>query len=84
MSQTDLATRSKPSGGQVRLTGFLPPIATPMLDGKLDLASLARQLDYLADHVSGYLVGGSVGEVASLTVEEREALVRACAAHVQG
>ena len=84
MSRTDLATRSKPSGGGVRLTGFLPPIATPMLDGKLDLASLARQLDYLADHVSGYLVGGSVGEVASLTVEEREALVRACAAHVQG
>ncbi len=64
-------------GGRTRVTGFLPPIATPMLDGKLDLDSLNRQLDYLADHVAGYLVGGSVGEVASLTLDERERLMRA-------
>jgi dihydrodipicolinate synthase/N-acetylneuraminate lyase len=55
-----------------------------MLDGKLDLPSLVRQLDYLADHVAGYLVGGSVGEVASLTLDERETLIRTCADHVQG
>ena len=42
-----------------------------MRDGALDLASLARLIDYLAEHVSGYLVGGSVGEVPSLTLEER-------------
>jgi 4-hydroxy-tetrahydrodipicolinate synthase len=62
-----------------KLTGFLPPIATPFRDGSLDLKSLARQLDYLADHVSGYLVGGSVGEVASLDLEERATLMREAA-----
>ena len=66
------------------MSGFLPPIVTPMQAGKLDNASLVRQLDYLADHVAGYLIGGSLGEVASLTIEEREALMRTCAEHVQG
>jgi 4-hydroxy-tetrahydrodipicolinate synthase len=61
------------------LTGFIPPIATPFRDGALDLASLDRLIDHLAEHVSGYLVGGSVGEVASLTLEERAALMRAAA-----
>jgi 4-hydroxy-tetrahydrodipicolinate synthase len=63
-----------------RLTGFIPPIATPFQDGALDLTSLDRLIDDLAEHVSGYLVGGSVGEVASLTLEERAALMRAAAA----
>jgi 4-hydroxy-tetrahydrodipicolinate synthase len=62
-----------------RLTGLVPPIATPMRDGSLDLPSFARQIDYLADHVSGYLVGGSVGEVSSLTLEERLSLMREAA-----
>ena len=59
-----------------RLTGFVPPIATPLRDGALDLDSLGRLMDHLAEHVSGYLVGGSVGEVASLTRDERVALMR--------
>jgi 4-hydroxy-tetrahydrodipicolinate synthase len=58
-----------------RLTGFLPPVATPFRDGRLDRDSLGRLLEHLAPHVAGYLVGGSVGEVASLTVEERIALM---------
>jgi 4-hydroxy-tetrahydrodipicolinate synthase len=62
-----------------RLTGFVPPIATPFRDGALDLDSLARLMDQLAEHVSGYLVGGSVGEVPSLTLDERAALMRAAA-----
>ena len=62
-----------------RLTGFVPPIATPFRDGALDLESLGRLMEYLAEHVSGYLVGGSVGEVPSLTLEERTALMRAAA-----
>ncbi len=64
-----------------RITGFLPPIATPMQDGKLDIPSLHSQLDYISDHVAGYLVGGSIGEVASLTLEERQHVMRACADH---
>lgn len=59
-----------------KITGFVPPIATPFLDGELDVASLERQMEYLAEHVDGYLVGGSVGEVVSLTLEERERLIR--------
>jgi 4-hydroxy-tetrahydrodipicolinate synthase len=59
-----------------RVTGFLPPIATPFLDGALDLASLQRLMDYLVEHVDGYLIGGSVGEVSSLTLDERETLIR--------
>ena len=59
-----------------RLTGFVPPIATPLRDGALDLESLGRLIDSLAEHVSGYLVGGSGGEVASLTRDERVALMR--------
>jgi len=72
------------NAARVRVTGFLPPIVTPMRDGRIDVASLGRQLDYLHDHVAGYLVGGSVGEVASLTIAEREELMRACAAHAGG
>lgn len=60
-----------------RLTGLVPPIATPFRNGALDLPSLDRLIDHLAEHVSGYLVGGSVGEVASLTLEERATLMRA-------
>jgi 4-hydroxy-tetrahydrodipicolinate synthase len=63
-----------------RLTGLIPPISTPFRDGILDLPSLDRLLDHLAEHVSGVLVGGSVGEVASLTLEERATLTRAAAA----
>lgn len=62
------------------MTGLVPPIPTPFRDGALDLDSFGRLLEHFAEHVSGYLVGGSVGEVASLTREERVALMRAAAA----
>jgi 4-hydroxy-tetrahydrodipicolinate synthase len=58
------------------VTGLLPPIATPFRDGAVDLDSLRRLLDDLSDHVSGVLVGGSVGEAASLTIEERITVMR--------
>jgi 4-hydroxy-tetrahydrodipicolinate synthase len=67
-----------------KVTGFVPPIATPFLDGALDLDSLKRLLEDLAGTVSGVLVGGSVGETASLTVEERIRLMREVAAQVDG
>jgi 4-hydroxy-tetrahydrodipicolinate synthase len=53
------------------VTGFVPPIPTPMRNGEIDLASLRRMIRALAPSVSGFLVGGSVGEHPSLTVEER-------------
>jgi 4-hydroxy-tetrahydrodipicolinate synthase len=47
-----------------------------MLDGKLDTSSLHRLLEFLGDNVAGVLVGGSTGEVASLTVVERIQLMK--------
>jgi dihydrodipicolinate synthase/N-acetylneuraminate lyase len=67
-----------------KVTGFVPPIATPFLDGNLDLDSLKRLLDDLAGSVSGVLVGGSVGEAASLTVDERIRLMNEVASYVDG
>lgn len=71
-----LETSAAEEGPATRVTGLVPPIATPFQDGALDLTSLRRMLDDLSDHVSGVLVGGSVGETASLTVEERITLMR--------
>ena len=84
MNTTDGQLKDAAVTAPTRVTGFLPPIATPLLDGRLDLQSLHRQLDYLGDHVAGYLVGGSVGEVVSLSLDEREQLIRACAEHASG
>jgi dihydrodipicolinate synthase/N-acetylneuraminate lyase len=69
-------------GSVTKVTGFLPPIATPFLDGRVDLDSLKRLLDDLVDHVSGILVGGSVGEAASLTLEERVLVMNTVAEHI--
>lgn len=63
-----------------RVTGLLPPLVTPFKDGAIDRVSLDRVLDDLAGNVAGVLVGGSVGEVPSLTVEERIELLRAVCA----
>jgi len=51
--------------------GLIPPIPTPLRGGELDAVSLRRLVQSLAPYVAGYLVGGSVGEHPSLTVEER-------------
>lgn len=64
------------------VTGLLPPVVTPFRDGSIDELSFVRLLDDLAGHVSGVLVGGSVGEVASLTIEERIRLMRLAAESV--
>lgn len=65
---------------QKQITGFIPPIATPMRDGKVDVPSLERLVDYLAPYVNGYLVGGSVGENPSLTLAERILIAEVVAA----
>jgi 4-hydroxy-tetrahydrodipicolinate synthase len=72
------------AGTKTRVTGLVPPIVTPFRDGALDLDSLKRVLDDLAEHVSGILVGGSVGETPSLTVDERLELMHAVARHLSG
>jgi dihydrodipicolinate synthase/N-acetylneuraminate lyase len=61
------------------LGGFIPPLATPLHNGAIDCDSLDSLVDYLRDGVSGYLIGGSVGEHPNLSLDEREALTRAVA-----
>jgi 4-hydroxy-tetrahydrodipicolinate synthase len=68
----------------IKVTGLLPPIPTPFLDGRIDLESLQRLLDDLGDNVDGILVGGSVGETASLTVDERITVIETVARHLGG
>ena len=53
------------------LAGNIPTIATPLRDGAIDHAGLRRLLAYIDPYVDGYLTCGSVGEGASLEVEER-------------
>lgn len=53
------------------LAGNIPTIATPMRDGAVDHGSLRSLLAYIDPYVDGFLTCGSVGEGASLEVEER-------------
>lgn len=53
------------------LAGNIPTIATPMRGGAVDHDSLRSLLAYIDPYVDGYLTCGSVGEGASLTLEER-------------
>lgn len=63
------------------VTGWVPPIVTPFDGGRLDLESLRQVVEYLGPVVSGYLVGGSVGEHPSLSVDERATVIRAVASY---
>ncbi|MDX6512636.1 MAG: 4-hydroxy-tetrahydrodipicolinate synthase, partial [Gaiellaceae bacterium] len=58
-------------GDAVSITGVLPVIPTPFLDGRFDSASFQRLLDQMLDHVDGYTLLGSTGEAPSMTTEER-------------
>jgi 4-hydroxy-tetrahydrodipicolinate synthase len=53
------------------LAGNIPTIVTPMRNGGVDHDSLQSLLAYINPHVDGYLTCGSVGEGASLTLDER-------------
>lgn len=76
--------RHSPGHQAAPVTGLLPPIPTPFIDGRVDVASLIRLLEHLGDRVDGVLLGGSVGEVPSLTVPERTTLMRELASYGAG
>ena len=59
-----------------RFTGVIPPVITPLLDGRVDLDSLDRLVDMLIGAgVDALFLLGSSGEAASLTDPRREAVV---------
>jgi 4-hydroxy-tetrahydrodipicolinate synthase len=81
---TTPATSPAPKPGSTRVTGIIPPIPTPFLEGRLDLHGLRTVLDDLSPNVDGILVGGSLGETASLSIAERETVIRTVADHFDG
>ncbi len=58
--------------------GIVPPVLTPLTtEGEVDVASLERLVDHLVtEGVHGLFVLGSTGEVAYLTDEQRDLVVR--------
>jgi 4-hydroxy-tetrahydrodipicolinate synthase len=55
----------------MKLSGSLPVIPTPFLDGKIDYDSLLRLFEYLFPDLDGCTLCGSTGESVSLTLQER-------------
>ncbi|RZI47802.1 4-hydroxy-tetrahydrodipicolinate synthase [Rickettsiales endosymbiont of Peranema trichophorum] len=59
--------------------GLYTALATPFVDGKLDLKSFKRLIEFqMSGNVSGVVVLGSTGEAATLTVDERATLISTC------
>lgn len=63
---------------QLRIKGVVPPAPTPLtLSGKVDVPAVHRIMDHLvAGKCDAALVLGSTGELASLSQESRETLIR--------
>jgi 4-hydroxy-tetrahydrodipicolinate synthase len=70
----------------VNLEGIIPPIVTPMnADESLDLAGLRKLIDFqLAQGVHGIFVLGTTGEFYALSEAEKQTVVAAAMAHVNG
>ena len=59
------------------LRGSYPPIVTPFREGRVDLDALASLVERQVQHGShGIVVAGTTGEPSSLTVAERNDLLR--------
>lgn len=72
--------------GTATLAGVIPPVCTPMTDGReVDVASLERLVDFLIDGgVDGLFLLGSTSEVAFLTDRQRDAVLRTAVPRVAG
>src|SRR3546814_6045847 len=64
------------------LVGSYPPIATPFRDGQVDFDSYARLLEFqVRNGTHGIVVNGTSSEPSTLTLDERNQLVK-CAVDV--
>jgi len=58
------------------IKGSIPPVITPIKDGKVDYLTYARLIEYQIDNGShGILVNGTTAEPSTLSVEERNKLI---------
>jgi 4-hydroxy-tetrahydrodipicolinate synthase len=59
------------------LTGSYPPIVTPFREGEVDYDAYARLVEYqIANGTHGIVVNGTTSEPTSLTMDERNRLVK--------
>lgn len=66
------------------LVGSYPPIITPFRDGKVDLDTYAKLLEFqVKNGTHGIVVNGTTSEPSTLTIDERNQLVK-CAVEVVG
>jgi 4-hydroxy-tetrahydrodipicolinate synthase len=66
------------------LVGSIPPLVTPFKNGKLDLDAYARLIEFqIRNGTHGILVNGTTSEPTTLTLEERNAIVK-CAVQAAG
>ena len=64
------------------LVGSYPPITTPFRDGKIDLDAYAKLLEFQVQNgTHGIVVNGTTSEPSTLTIDERNQLVK-CAVEV--
>ena len=67
------------------IAGLWLPLVTPLRDGQLDEASLARLLrHYLDQPVDGLILAATTGEGMTLDAAETERLCKVAAAEVRG
>lgn len=67
------------------LRGSIPPVITPFRDDKVDLDTYQSLVDRVVGEGShGVLVNGTSAEPATLTIEERQALLEAAISTVSG
>lgn len=60
-----------------KLKGVVPPMITPFKhDGKIDIESLEKLLNFLKDRVDGLYICGSYGSGPLMSVEERKKVTR--------
>ncbi|MGE5587761.1 MAG: 4-hydroxy-tetrahydrodipicolinate synthase [Clostridia bacterium] len=72
--------------GQEEFLGVYPAIVTPFTkEGKIDWAGLKDNVEFILDaRVQGLVVGGTVGEFYTLTLDERKALLESVVRLVSG
>jgi 4-hydroxy-tetrahydrodipicolinate synthase len=64
------------------LIGSIPPLITPFKNGKVDFDAYARLIEFqIRNGTHGLLINGTTSEPTTLTLEERNALVK-CAVEV--